>query len=167
MKFLCYTQNNTGGTFLTNENLGRTVIFAIPDDIKTDAEVCGTNWDPLAQRFDQILFDPLDLNDTDCYCCGERWKFTGEFSSWSQAKKQLRGRAVVHTYQPDGSWSVKTKGKTEEPIIFQSDKELREFLYNRRQREAFNSGDTESPYDDEVSTVVMNYSANSVKQTYV
>lgn len=61
-KFFTFDQNNTGGTFIENDDLRRFVIIEAKNSARANsrAEAIG------------IYFDGCE-DDIDCPCCGDRW----------------------------------------------------------------------------------------------
>lgn len=61
--FYTYNQNNSGGSFVSNESVGQYVI--VEADSSEEAN-------ELAERVPGLYFDGCD-NGMDCSCCGDRW----------------------------------------------------------------------------------------------
>lgn len=62
MKYYMWRQNNTGGSFVTNDDLSRFVV--IQADSYADAEEKAFSFG--------IYYDGVD-SGYDCACCGDRW----------------------------------------------------------------------------------------------
>jgi hypothetical protein len=142
MKFVVYKQFNSTGVTLHAGSLGDYIVFEVPETTDTSEEKF--HEDPeIAMLFDDMLFDPLGNNDTDCPCCGPRWKRIGVFDSRSQAKKSINTvekkcdsmyseKYVVWVQSSRGGWIISWKGKVPKETL--SKPMLLEELYKLRQR---------------------------------
>lgn len=113
-KFYHFSQNNTGGSFRLDDNVGEDVIIAAisPEDANARAEEIG------------IYFDGAHDDGPDCPCCGDRWSrqygnsdatetpkiYDQSVEEYLSGKYTLfRSRVVI--YYPDGSKQILSRVK--------------------------------------------------------
>lgn len=116
-KFYNFLQNNSGGSFHSDENVGETVIIA------------ATSYEDANERAEEIgiYFDGADSDGPDCSCCGDRWSRQTDYSEasetpkiWDQSvekylsDKKTLSRNTVVIYYPDGSKQILSRKKNDE-----------------------------------------------------
>lgn len=89
MSFFAYRQNNSGGSFMCDENVAHLVVIEAADAATADA---------LAETHG-IYFDGVESGQ-DCSCCGDRWDRAWKHSSTELAlagqKTYFHDKAIVY-----------------------------------------------------------------------
>jgi hypothetical protein len=114
-KFFLFRQNNSGGSFVINDNVAHSVIIEAysPKEADARAEAIG------------VYFDGC-MTGRDCDCCGDRWSsqwgnedgtdtplIYGEEIGSHDEFFAKEGQPVCHVYHLDGSKTTYRKAKKE------------------------------------------------------
>jgi hypothetical protein len=133
MKYLLFLQS--GHSLFRTADLGEVVCFGFPDT-RSESELF--EWEFSLVLFDTIMFDPSDINLTNCTCCQSRWHRLSSVSSLEEVKKKVNQKyTVIYTLTEEKeTWSwVQTS--LNPPRTLQTVEEVCALMYQQRQRRFF------------------------------
>lgn len=105
MKYYLYHQNNTGGSWVIDDEVAEYVIIEAYDE-KDANEIAKSKG---------IYFDGVD-KEIDCECCGDRWYYPSVFNTLEDAKERTENQ-----FSRDKKCRVHLKNKMP---VYELDKDL-------------------------------------------
>ncbi len=133
MKYLLFLQS--GHTLFRSADLGEVVCFGFPEANTEEELATYAEWEFSLALFDSIMFDPKDINLTNCKCCQSRWnKLTPLSTPEEVIKKVGKKYTVIYTLHKAQSWVQSCLNRPEK---LQTIEEVCTLMYRQRQRRFF------------------------------